>query len=69
VNGYFGGDLDYICREVPACMRQMSFVVFGLGGVAVALLYPLIKFNANKESEKKHERTKLDFEHSCASER
>lgn len=35
-------------------MRQMSFMVFLLGAVAIALLYPLIKFNANKDSDKKH---------------
>lgn len=40
-----------------------------MGSIAMGLLYPLIKYNANRQSEKRHERAKLDFEHSCASER
>lgn len=47
----------------------MGVVVLVLGTVAVTLLYPLIKYNVNKGIVKRHERTKLDFEHSCASER
>jgi hypothetical protein len=42
-------------------MRQMSFMVSLMAAVATALLYPLVRFNANKNIDKKHERTKLDF--------
>lgn len=42
-------------------MQQMGILVFAIGALATALLYPLVRFNANKTTEKKHERTKLDF--------
>lgn len=53
-NGFYGGEIDYICREVPGCMRNMGAFVFLLGSVAIGLLYALIKYNANKIIEKKH---------------
>lgn len=42
-------------------MRSMGAFVLTLGIVAIGLLYSLIQYNANKISEKKHERTRLDF--------
>ncbi len=50
-------------------MRDMGYFVAVLATVSLLLLYPLIKYNANKTIHKKHERTRLDFEHACASER
>lgn len=50
-------------------MRDMGYFVVTLASIALLLLYPLIKYNANKIIYKKHERTRLDFEHACASER
>lgn len=42
-------------------MRSMGFFVFLLGSGAIGLMYALIKYNANKIIEKRHERTRLDF--------
>ncbi len=61
INGYYGGEIDFICREVPTCMRDMAYTLFIMGTLALVLLYPLIKYNANKIIDKKHERTRLDF--------
>lgn len=61
MDGFYGGEIDFICREVPFCMRNMGVFVLGLGSLAIGLLYPLTKYNADKIIEKKHERTRLDF--------
>ncbi len=61
IGGYFGGDLDYIARRIPHCMRVMSYIVFGLGVLGTSLIYPMITYNRTKIVEKKHERKRLDF--------
>lgn len=50
-------------------MKKTACLIAILGVLAAGLLYPAIKFNESKKIEKKHNRTRLDFEYACASER
>lgn len=61
IGGYYGGDLDYIARRIPNCMKIMAYLVFGLGALGTSLIYPMISYNMTKKAEKKHERKRLDF--------
>jgi hypothetical protein len=59
--GFYGGDLDFIARQVPRCMKETCYIVLFFGAIAIALIYPAVSFNLKRKSQAGHKKGRLDF--------